>query len=1587
MMRYRFAGLLLFFTLALFGQEQNEPYFIQQAPVQKALDCYQFNLEEGLFARKRGDLRQALRLFREAQNCPEAQKIPARQDEIRALIAQCEEQRAVVVTQGKPTAAPSKKTAVIPLPTAATGGSERRRFQPSRQFLLFDKPECFDITSAEAARAFAGGYWDDAAALYRASKNCSDADQNDRRIANQKIENCRVASQNELRQKEQEAIRQARHAIAANRANDATQLLRTLDRSLAYRLADFSNEYIAPDDNDACRQAIFDALYYTPSVHSGMTNDQFLVPFCYQLGDNLDRDLQVRFLGRETPTRICAFARSRHLLFQWDAESFEPRAPVSMEDTTLIHFDAVPDGRTLLFLSNNAYLFWRSQREVYRLQVPKLSRYCFNDDGSLFYYVDASDMQVYCLNLHEVFAQQKGYRQRNAITATGITAGDYYLSIASRKNQLWLGYRDSIAVYKKGRSQDSQWKPERRVLLTFEVPGYSDNTLPYQWLDPASQTAVFTNDSAVYIFQLQESDSILNEPTVALPGAGLAVGANAQYIALYLDYTSETQSHILLYRPADGQYKFGARVPGGEEQTFLNNGRFSPDNRLFATTTRGGKLEVWTLGEGLSQRTARLEESNSIAINADGSGLLVLQHDSLLLLSAENPGGRPLQSTTIQFDGLPFLIAGQRWFAYRADEESVVLTDQLGQRRWVAASPVGDLGETILAISPDETQFAYVSADGTVVVRSLDDGQETGARAFGGPVDQLHFLPQTGEVLVVHRANVEGMDPTDETVVKIWDPAAPSDAKMRTVRLLGYATREVAFGAAQGMIAFTNGLDIRLFRQDDLLDEAARIRQYGSGMITALAFHPEKDILAAGYSDGSVVFWDLNTGQARFAWSKPVLDGLSDEQPVVRLRFIDGGLRLHILLEQGILLTRDADLSLVRTGVQSNFRKLISFQPSQIREYNLEQALDYPNNFARLAASGDLPLIRSFFDFYREAAVTSNNIQRVANYCDRASILFGQLESGAQNVLRPILLEMYEDYHWKLLLRNRLDTAQSVVQGMNRDFPATAAVQRANAYTALLREDQRGAARLFANWALQTADLDSRYGLITTKSIDSLHSKIRLLLEYDLIREEQMNCLCGLFGDFAAFEADCSNLPESTQAPLLDPETQLRWNIFKILNTLSKFKNHARQAELLKAALSEAQALQRRSPALARQESEKITLWLAYTLINWGISEQGNALAIRLYQQAIQQLGARGAFQHPTRETERLATLATTYLQMGNAQLQAEKFPDAIQTFRQGVQEAERLLATVAHDQNQYHKYQNDLIVPLQEGIGKAHLLGGNAEEARHAFEQAQNASIEGIEALYFGHAALLAGDDVDALLQYGEIYDEQTLGQALFDIERMASRLPEQTNRLTAFLFNMRRARLQTRAQLDSNVVDYYWAVQKILLYGAREQWDSALLWSTRATEWGEQTLRRPNAPETWPSKWLDALLYQSYFLLFNSTGDTARLSRAIRLSERAGNYLDSTGYYYANQPLLSTNLAHAHWLRGRAGDRALALNLYRTFLGTTYDNFDPWEILLKDFRDLTGAGVKWPDLSALVGQIRPKDAPLSTGDWKAMGINPPED
>ncbi|MCK6694637.1 MAG: hypothetical protein L6Q97_21380, partial [Thermoanaerobaculia bacterium] len=741
-----------------------------------------------------------------------------------------------------------------------------------------------------------------------------------------------------------------------------------------------------------------------------------------------------------------------------------------------------------------------------------------------------------------------------------------------------------------------------------------------------------------------------------------------------------------------------------------------------------------------------------------------------------------------------------------------------------------------------------------------------------------------------------------------------------------------------------------------------------------------------GYDDGSVVFWDIGSGQARFKWAKPPIRDNEDFPPVIRLRFTDGGRRLQMLLFGYVLLTRDVALSLVRAGVQTDYRKLISFLPNQIREYNLEQALDYPNNFARLANSSDLPLIRSFFDYYRESAIYSNNIQRVSNYCDRALVLFGQLDAGAQNVLRPILLEMYEDYHWKLLLRGHTEAAEKVANTMLRDFESPLSATLAAANSALLRNDQRTAARHYADWALRTAEQGDNNGVIPQSTLDSLHARIRQLQEYDLLQPDQLECLCDLFGFLPSYQTLCEGTPTEIALSGLDPTTRLQWDNFRRLNKVAWIRNNPEKVQILEKAMDNVRLLQRQNKSVYRRELEKVTLALQQAWLEWAVFEQGNTRSLNLYKKAIDGLNVPGPFESPAREITRLSRLSNYYLFYGSALLDADKSADALPAFKLGIQAADRLLQLIGADSSRHKWYRNELHAKLYTQIGLAQLLEGDAAAAEQAFEASRNASTQGINDLYFGHAALLRGDDVEALLNYGDIYNEEVLAQALLHIYRMARRQAAHRDRLSAFSSSLYKARLATNQQMDAGIAQYYLAEQKREYFSNLELWDSTLLWNLAALDHVTRLLNRDTTAAFWQSRYLDVLLNQTFYLLFQKN-DTSRFSEVIRYAHMSERFPDQGGFYYESRYLFYTNLAHAYWLRQKPGDRELAVQYYQAFLQNDLNRYDPWELLLKDFRDLAHAGVKWPDLAGLIRQIRPAAALTVPEDWEELGIKPPEE
>ncbi|MCW5923134.1 MAG: WD40 repeat domain-containing protein [Saprospiraceae bacterium] len=1436
---------------------------------------------------------------------------------------------------------------------------KRCKCRARRDFILEKNDSCFAITRAEADRFFGCRCWDEAMLLYRAAKSCTDANQNARSEMNKRIQACRDSADLELRRSEQAARRQFLHATAANLAYDAQALLKNYDRSTAYRLADFAERYVAPGPNPECLQALLDAWYYVPPQQSGQESSALRVPFCYQLDYDMGGGVQSRFGASGW---LYAYSPTTSTLFSWESKTWEPKKPIQIEKG-LPYFDISPDERTLLFFSANTLLFWRGVRDTFKVQIPGITRYCFSPSGDELFFSDNQQGKVFSIELSAADmvqrnfknVQTKGDRGEKRPEPRMLFAEPFeVIGMAAHGRQLWLAGRDSIVVMELSMGKERQWKLVSKMSWNNGPHYYAY----YAELFPKRRTALVVSADSLHYYHLPDTKEALGEAAHLgnIAGTTLAIKPDGEWFA-YTRYES------LGVASDSSAIHYGCYVQPGEEFRPLS-GAISPDSRWLAAATDTGTLKIWALHDWQGNVAASLPDVWRVVFSPGGDQFACHRGGVLQVFNTEQPS-KPFYTEPIDGEEVLMDAMGNDWVAWRVDAESIHLKNVKTGQRW--KWPVESDMSSFLPVAFDDAgrHVAYSVNPDTVIVRSLASGAVLSSQPFNGEVLQMHFLPESRELLVIQSAN-SSFYTESQTIAKIWNPSASSN-KPRSVRLHGYKIGWSDVARSGKLMAFSSGKDIRIFHLDNLLDESARIRPLGEHIVSSLAFYPDGTALAAGYEDGTVVVWDLNTYEARFRLK--VADDWIDE-----LSFSADGSRLRLKTLQGQILSRDIAPDLIRAAAQNKNRRMAAFTSEQIREYELEKALDYSGNFQRLAESGDLPLIRSFFEYYRLQALSSNNIDRVKTYFESAASLFAKLDDpAAQRALRPVMSEIYEDYNWKLLLREKNAEAQRVLNDFNRLFDKPLAATKMSAHTALLRNDISAAARQYADWTMLVYEAS---GAEPYQAMDSLEQQFRQLAEYDLLSPEQRDCICGLYAGILKIENLCPRVGRANTVSL-DNETRLRWHIFQQHYTASRLLNHSKKAQLLESALDDATALNRQNAARWRGELEKTTLSLAKAYTDWGIFEQGNEYSERLYQQAIGLLDTFGTFrQH---EPQRLKALLTNRLLLGNRLYATDRISDAGRQYQLGLEAAQRLIQNAPADS--VLPYRNDYQAPLLTQLGMVHLLDSNATAAKTYFEQAFDAMTYGLNSLYLGHVALLENNPTEALEKYKGIYNEAQLGQALFDISRMAGRMSKRI-RLEAFATQLRDTILKQYPEMSKAAADYWLAENQVAYHFANHRWDKTLLWNEKSLAALELLADGQDAAYQWKTNKLNALLSRSYYFLYQSNQNPEAFEKSLECARQAEEYAEKEYPSYPYRSWLKTNVAHALSLRNHPGDRTQAISIYQEFLKKNSYDYDHWELLQKDFRDMHRNGLRWEDLKGLILRIKPADVELTEKEWREMEI-----
>ncbi len=1577
---------LFFFPLVfLFARTPSAQNYTQNAPpVQQAqvvADCYTRNLDYGNAALRRGEVREALRLFTEAKNCPEAQDNSRRQSEIDTHIARCEAQLGVKKNTSESiksedqalSTSSQKRTFSTELPIV------RRNYAANRSFLKDTVSECFQRMVEEADRAYRLNFWEDAAALYRAAKNCADADQKNRQLMSERIAVCRNAAESALFTKQQEAERQARHAIAANLADDAEDLLVSDDRSLAFRLADFANQYIAPDDNMDCVQAMFDAWYYQPSEASRYRQEELYHPvFCYELADNLGDNTQVKFEQQKDGTQwLWAFVPKTGDMFAWELPSMKLVQAYGVgEGNGYLGFDISPDG-TLLFWGNKFFELRRGTR-IRKIELPAVSNWCFSARGDEFFFENLAERKIYILNVREALAQQysrKGSKNANILQApvearpivSDVPKGLIAMQYVAGK--FWLGFADRVEVL--GKSEPGKpWNLEKRIPFNgINLPENLDQRELRLSISPKEGFAVLGWSMGTWIIPFANQDStaksISCESTYPL-----AVSGQTRQIAC--QYNGSYQPGFWILDALTGDTIRRQHLPPNTYYDVLKS-NFSSDANWLATPSPGGNVSLWALQDASTVWANKLPltPSRNPVFSPDGTRLFVPSFDSLVIFKTNAPDDSPLSREGF---GQPLSGTSNQWAMLQVSPDSAEALNFITGRK--IQFPLKNAGVSFLYAfdAEGEKLMAYLSDWNKVEIRSLQTGALLKSKIFeGGAISELRFLPETDNLLIVQYNSLDESN-NEASSVKLWSPLHENE-KSRALRLHEYPIRSTAVDALGRQAAFTNGSDIRIFNLQNIENELLKIRSAFAESVLAIAFRPNSQLLAAAYSTGKIIFWDLQTGQESLQLQAlQANDPFSNGSEIASIGFSNNGSILHIVINDGRLLAYALDPSYIREVAQDENRQLLSFSPEQIVRYNLEAALYYPGNFDRLAESGDGPLVRSFFQHFRGQAVESNNIVQVRNYCERALYLYERLDENTRQIWQVDMRVMYEDYARKLLLRGNTTEAAKITAFIRKKFGYKPDLLEA--HLALLNRDFPAASTLYSKYILTSGfESDLEQNNIASSfeirwNYETVEKELMQLKDFELIDSIQANCFCGmvsLSGDFFKFCPLGKNYPSN----YLSATDRIRWEIVQKRSAAENTLRHAAKAALLQEARQKAKNLTRINPAEGQIWLEKMTLELAQAHRTWGVFEQKSPEALEQFENAAQLLLDIGEFRKLP-DTNRLSLLASTYLVWGSQLLEAGKSADALAQFNLGLQAAEDLYhGIISADTTVLPIYMNNLIGPLFLQAGTAYLLEGNPVEARKAYDNAGLSFTDILSPSYQANVAVFENDETQAFLDYGKLASAEQTARGLFDLSRLAAKFEDKRVRIDSFASNLREALRSVNPKLINVEADYWLAKSKIDYFAAQSKWDSAVVYSKIALQQAKLCTEQPKTADKWVAPWLDEHIDVSYYLLLSAWNKAEALEECIQYGERAQEILakkDGSGFYYLYRELLKTNLAHALILRNHPGDRERAIDLYNQFLQSNADENDNWDTLEKDFRELKRAGVPWPAIPELEA-LKPKN------------------
>lgn len=317
---------------------------------------------------------------------------------------------------------------------------------------------------------------------------------------------------------------------------------------------------------------------------------------------------------------------------------------------------------------------------------------------------------------------------------------------------------------------------------------------------------------------------------------------------------------------------------------------FTPDGAQLVGATEEEDAHVWQLATAFFRRTVpSLERAWMVDMTADAGSVAVATGDGKVAVWKPADGGLVRSSDSRGWRTEAVAIdPGGRWIASSGQDLKLTITDPSLQRPRVLE--LSTQLYTDLRVSPDASMLASTNCDGTLKLWRTSDWQAGEAWLGKGC---LSFAAWSPDGKTIATGGGDPASPSTPATISLWSRHDRSvvrlDGPTSWPRSGAYAPdgRTLATGHWNGDVLVWSVVPEHPWWKF-WVSSAPSLRWMLRGhrsLVTAVTFAPDGKVLASASIDGTVRFWDLETGQERSLLS----DGPKE---IYDLRFAPSGAML-----------------------------------------------------------------------------------------------------------------------------------------------------------------------------------------------------------------------------------------------------------------------------------------------------------------------------------------------------------------------------------------------------------------------------------------------------------------------------------------------------------------------------------------------------------------------------------------------------------------------------------------------------------------------------------------------------------------------